>query len=110
MNWREVTGKRGKALQSVTTVGTKAWRPRSRTECVRKPLLSCSMEAGAQPWGAFVKCLMASSLHPQSTPHPPLLRSLAWVTGLYGLHPEPLILGIQQNVVLASPQVLPVTD
>ncbi|XDA89642.1 hypothetical protein R6Z07M_019265 [Ovis aries] len=46
----------------------------------------------------------------ESTPHPPPLRSLAWVTGLYGLHPEPLILGRQQNVVLASPQVLPVTD
>ena len=48
------------------------------------------MEAGAQPWGAFVKCLMASSLHPQSTSHLSPLHSLPWVTGLYGLHPEPL--------------------
>lgn len=27
---------------------------------------------------------------PQSTPHLSLLHSLPWVTGLYGLHPEPL--------------------
>ena len=26
------------------------------------------MEAGAQPWGAFVQCLMASSLHPRALP------------------------------------------
>ena len=84
-------------------------RPRSRMVCVRKPR-SCSRWAGAKPWGGL--CQVLDGIFPSPPEHSPPSSAMLPALGHWPVQTASrasLILGRQQNVVLASPQVLPVT-